>query len=54
MRKTIIVFGVIVVLIGLISCNKEDKPKPQVGVVYDTIKPLDYFPHIGFMIVMTL
>lgn len=44
MRKTIIVFGVIVVLIGLISCNKEDKPKPQVGVVYDTIKPLDYFP----------
>ena len=43
MRKTII-FGVITVLIGLISCVKDNETKPDDSVIYDTIKPLDYFP----------
>jgi len=43
MRKTII-FGVITVLIGLISCEKDNEKKPNDSVIYDTIKPLDYFP----------
>jgi len=43
MRKTII-FGVITVLIGLISCEKDNETIPKDIFVYDTIKPLDYFP----------
>src|SRR5690554_623931 len=43
MRKTII-FGLITVLVGLISCEKDKETKPNDNIVYDTIKPLDYFP----------
>ncbi len=43
MRRTII-FGVIIVLIGLISCEKDKEIKPIESVAYDTIIPLDYFP----------
>lgn len=40
--KTTLLFGPLLVLIGLISCknNKEIKPEK----IADTIKPLDYFP----------
>lgn len=43
MRDTII-FGVLLVLIGIISCKKDNEIKPNDSVVYDTIKPLEYFP----------
>jgi hypothetical protein len=43
MRK-IFAFGIITLLIGLISCEKDNETKPLNGVLYDTINPLDYFP----------
>lgn len=43
MRKTIL-FGVIIFLVGLISCEKDNVTKQVDSTVYDTIKPLDYFP----------
>ena len=42
--KKAIIFGVITVLVGLISCEKDNEIKPDDSVVYDTIKPMDYFP----------
>lgn len=43
MKKTII-FGAITVLIGMLSCKKDKVTKSNKSVVYDTIKPLEYFP----------
>ncbi len=42
--KTIFIFGTLTVLIGLISCKKNNETKPDDTVIYDTIKPLEYFP----------
>lgn len=36
--------GAISFLIGLMSCVKDNPTKPDTNIVYDTIKPLDYFP----------
>ncbi len=43
MWKTIF-FGIITVLVGLISCEKDKETKPEDNIVYDTIKPLEYLP----------
>lgn len=43
MRK-IIIWGIISVFIGLISCEINNETKPIDSVGYDTIRPLDYFP----------
>ncbi len=44
MNKTITIIGLLLVLIGLISCDKEHETLTNKNVVYDTIKPLSYFP----------
>lgn len=36
--------GVFTVLIGLISCKKDNEAKPKESVDYEVIKPLGYFP----------
>ena len=42
--KTTFIFGALIVLIGMLSCGKDNKTKLQHTVTYDTIKPLEYFP----------
>jgi hypothetical protein len=43
MSKTLILVA-ITVIIGFISCKEDNGTDPVDNVVYDTIKPLDYFP----------
>jgi hypothetical protein len=38
------IFGALIILVGLISCKKDNEPKPDDTIFYDTIKPLGYFP----------
>ena len=42
--KTTCAFVALIVVIGLISCEKDPETKPEDTIVYDTIKPLEYFP----------
>jgi len=42
--KTIFIFGAFVFLFPLISCKKSNDILPDDVIVYDTIKPLEYFP----------
>ncbi len=43
MRK-IIIYGIITILVGLTSCEKDIETKLDNSVNYNIIKPLDYFP----------
>ncbi len=42
--NNIIIIGLLLVFIGLISCDKKEEVFASQNVVYDTIKPLSYFP----------
>ena len=42
--KVLLFLGAFMILIGLVSCKDDKEIKPENNVIYDTVKPLEYFP----------